>query len=113
MKRFAFSMLLSLSLSCLFSVAVVGQEQTPGCQFNIAGTWPSSTGGQINPTRERFAANGVMTELSRNSSDALQGTGKSRYKLDDPKKPKAMIVTTKGKSGHASTSTTLEIEAID
>lgn len=113
MKRSVFLMLLGLSVSFIFSVAVFGQEQPQGCQFNIAGTWQSSTNGQVNAIRERFAANGVMTELSLNSSEQWQATGKSRYKLDDPKKPKAIIVTTMGKSGHDAESTRLEIETLD
>ncbi len=113
MKRFVCSILLSLSLSFMFSAAIAGQEQPQGCQFSIAGTWQSSTGGQINPIRERFGSNGVMTELSRSGADAWQVTGKSRYKLDDPKKPKALIVTRSEKGSSLPENTTLEIEALD
>ncbi|HEY7402060.1 MAG TPA: hypothetical protein VIB39_00935 [Candidatus Angelobacter sp.] len=113
MKRSAF-LLLCLCFSFLMPATIAGQEQPQGCQFNIAGTWQSSTGGQLNPTRERFGSNGVITELSRNSSDEWKASGKSRYKLDDPKKPKAMTVTTKGKDGHGPESnTTVKVETFD
>lgn len=113
MKRSVFVLLLSLSVSFLFSAAMAGQGQSQSCQFNIAGTWQSSTGGQLSPMREHFGSNGVMTELSRNGSEEWKAAGKSRYKLDDPKKPKTIIVTTKGKDGHGPESNTLEIETFD
>jgi hypothetical protein len=65
----------------------------------------------LNPVREHFG-NGVMTELSRNTTDQWKAARKSHYKLDDPKKPKTMIVTIKG-DGHGSVSNTLEIETFD
>jgi len=112
MKRSVYFAFLGLSLSFLFSAAI-SQERPQGCQFNITGTWQSSTDGQVKALREHFAGNGVMTELARNGSDQWQATTRSRYKLDDAKKPKTMIVTTMGTHGHAAERTTLEIESLD
>ena len=53
-----------------------------------------------------------MTELSRNSSDKgseWQATGKSTYKLDDPKAPKAITITPTDKNASA----TLQIKTFD
>jgi hypothetical protein len=116
MKRLALSILLVFSLCVLFPATIAGQEQQPGCQFNIAGTWQSSTSGQMNPSRERFGSNGVMTELSLNSSGKghdWEPTGKSRYKLDNPKAPKAMILTKVEEGGRLSAGATLEITTFD
>jgi hypothetical protein len=68
MKRFALRFSLFLVVSNLLPMASVGQEQQKGCEFNIVGTWQSSTGGQMSPLRQRFGSDGVMTELSRDSS---------------------------------------------
>lgn len=114
MKRFAFATSLIFSLFLVFPIAFAGQEPSEGCRFNIAGTWQSSTGGQINPTRERFGPNGVMTELSRNTSGKgpeWQMTGKSRYRLDNHQSPKIMTWE-KGGDRH-SPRTTLEVKAFD
>ena len=96
----------------LFPATLAGQEQQSGCTFDIGGTWQSSTDGQMNPKRVRFGSNGVMTELSRNSSDKgseWQATGKSTYKLDDPKAPKAITITPTDKNASA----TLQIKTFD
>jgi hypothetical protein len=116
MKRFIFSMLLSCFLSCLFSAAVLGQEHSQGCQFNIAGTWQSSTDGQVNPTRASFGSHGVMTELSRNTS--VKGlewkpSAKYKYRLDDAKVPKTIILTKAAKGNELSSGTTLEVKTFD
>jgi hypothetical protein len=116
MKRFALSILLVFSLCVLFPATIAGQEQQPGCQFNIAGTWQSSTSGQMNPTRARFGSNGVMTELSRNSSGKgheWEPTGKSSYRLDNPKAPRAMILTKVEKSDQLSVGNTFEVRTFD
>lgn len=116
MKWFAFLFSLVSVFLGLFLSAVVGQEQQKACQFNIAGTWQSSTGGQMNPTRQRFGSNGAVTELSRNSSDKgseWQATGKAKYRLDDPKKPQAIMLTPIDKSGGFSAGTPLQIKTFD
>jgi hypothetical protein len=116
MKRFAFRSGLVLFFLGLFPSAFVGQEQQNACQFNIAGTWQSSTDGQLSATRQRFASTGVTTELSRNRSNKgseWHATGKATYKLDDPKTPKAIIVTPIDKSGRFSVNTTLPIKTFD
>jgi len=116
MKRFAFVSSSVLAFLGLFSSALVGQEQQKACQFKITGTWQSSTDGQKNPTRQRFGSNGVVTELSRNSSDKgseWQVRGNSTYRLDDPKTPKAIILTPIDKSGRFSGDTTLQIKTFD
>jgi hypothetical protein len=103
-----------LILPGLFSRAVA-QEQPPSCQFNIAGTWQSSTDGQINPSRLRFGADGFATELSRTAEkgSAWHATGKSRYKLDDPKAPKAIMFTPIDKSGQAAAGTPFRVKTFD
>ncbi|MGC2398777.1 MAG: hypothetical protein WA510_03290 [Acidobacteriaceae bacterium] len=112
MKRLAFLFFLVLVSLSLFPAALAGQEQQTGCTFDIGGTWQSFTDGQMNPKRTRFGSNGVMTELFRNSSDKgseWQATGKSTYKLDDPKAPKALTITPIDKNASA----TLQIKTFD
>jgi hypothetical protein len=116
MKRSALSISMMFSLLILFPRAMAGQEHPQACQFNIAGTWQSSTGGLMNPLRERFGSNGVMTELSRKSlgkGSEWQPTGKSRYRLDNAKAPKAMILTKVEKGTQLSVGATLEIRTFD
>lgn len=116
MKRFAFLIfLLSCFFLVIFSALLVAQDRYEGCPFSLNGTWRSTTDGQMNPTLARFA-NGVMTELSRNTSgkgSEWQATSRSKYRLDDPKKPKSMILTKVQKSGGLSVGTTLEIKTFD
>lgn len=114
MKRFQTAMLMAFLV--LSSAAIVAQERDNFCQFNIAGTWQSSTDGQVSASRFRFSAKGVMTELAPNSS----GKGPewkpaeiSRYRLDDPKAPKTLTLTKSAKGGQTAAPTTLEIEARD
>jgi hypothetical protein len=112
MKRLALLFSLVLVSLSLFPATLAGQEQQTGCTFDIGGTWQSSTDGQMNPKRMRFGSNGVMTELSRNGSDKgseWQATGKSTYKLDDPKMPKALTITPINKNASA----TLQIKTFD
>jgi hypothetical protein len=112
MKRLAFLFSLALVSLSLFPATLAGQEPETGCTFDIGGTWQSSTDGQMNPKRMRFGSNGVMTELSRNSSDKgsdWQATGKSTYKLDDSKAPKALTITPVDKNASA----TLQIKTFD
>lgn len=116
MKRFSFLFSLVLVFAGLFPMAFVGQAQQKTCQLNIAGTWQSSTGGQMNPTRQRFGSNGVVTELARNGSEKSsewQVAGKATYSLDDPKRPKTLITTPIDKRGRFSTDTTLQIKTFD
>ena len=119
MKRFASPFWL-ISFLVLLPRAVVGQEQQNACQLNIAGTWQSSTDGQVSPARQRFGSNGVVTELSRHSSEKSSekgaewhATGKAKYKLDDPKAPKAIMVTPLDNRGSFSVDTTLPIKTFD
>lgn len=115
MKRFAFPISLLLVLLVVLPVALVAQDHYAGCPFSLNGTWRSSTDGQQNSALVRFS-NGVMTELSRNTSGKgpeWEETSKSRYRLDDPKKPGAMILTKIDKGKGLSTGATLEIKAFD
>lgn len=115
MKRFAVSIPLFFFLFATFPTLLAGQDHYKGCPFSLTGTWRSSTDGQLNPTLARFS-NGVMTQLARNTSGTgpeWQPVSKSTYRLDDPKKPTAMIVTEVQKGGGLSTGTTLEIKAFD
>jgi hypothetical protein len=116
MKRLVFLTSSVLAFVSLFAAAFVGQEKPDGCEFNIAGTWQSSTDGQMSPTRERFGPDGVVTELARNQSSkgsAWHATGKAKYKLDDPKVPKAIAVTPIDKSGRFLVDTTLRVKTFD
>jgi hypothetical protein len=114
MKRLAFSLVLILLAS--FPIALLGQEEQKACQFNILGTWQSSTDGRTSRTRHRFESNGIVTELSRSSSEKgseWQARNKSTYKLDDPKAPKAIVLTPLDKSVRSSDSATLRITTFD
>jgi hypothetical protein len=116
MKRLTFLFSLVLVFPGLFTIASAGQEQQKGCELNLTGTWESSTGGQMNPLRQRFGPNGIMTELSRNNSDKgpqWQTAGKFTYKLDNPKAPKFMMITPIDKNGRASADAKLQIETFD
>jgi hypothetical protein len=116
MKRLIFVLSLGLISVGLFPRTLVGQDQTNACQLNIAGTWESSTDGQSSTTRQRFSSSGVVTELSRNSSSKdseWHATGKATYKLDDPKTPKALIVSPLDKKGQFSADATLPIKTFD
>lgn len=114
MKRLAF--LFSLTLVLLFSLpdSLLGQAERNACEFNILGTWQSSTDGQMSPTRYRFGPNGVVTELSQAGSrkgSEWQARDKSRYKLDDPKQPKTIDLTPVDKSSQPSINTTASTTA--
>jgi hypothetical protein len=116
MKRLAFPFSLTLILLFLLPGALLSQVEQSACQFNILGTWQSSTDGHINPKRHRFGSNGVVTELSRAGSSKgseWQVRGKSNYKLDDPKGPKALSLAPLDKGGQSSTATTLRITTFD
>lgn len=115
MKRFAFLLSPLLFLSS-FPISLTAQEQQNSCQFDISGTWQSSKDGRVNPTRLRFGPNGAVTELSRKSSDKAsewQASGKSTYKLDNPKSPKALVMTSINKTGQSPVDATLQIKAFD
>jgi len=116
MKRFALLSSSILAFLSLFSIAFVAQEKPDRCEFNIAGTWQSSTDGQVSPTRERFGSDGVMTELARNQSgkgSAWRATSKAKYKLNDPKAPKTIVVNPIDKTGRFSVDTTLRLKTFD
>jgi len=115
MYRSSLPVLLAFCLSGLLPVATVGQEPSPSCKFTIAGIWQSTTNGHLNPTRERFGSNGVMTELSANASNRpeWQTTAKFNYRLDNAKEPKALILTKAEKSGRLSAGSRLEITTFD
>ena len=115
MKRFAFPVSLIFCCVAMFPTAFQGQDHYKGCPFDLTGTWRSSTSGQANPTLARFS-HGLMTELSHNTSGQgpeWQATSKSTYRLDDAKKPTAMILTKVEKGGGLSVGATLEIKAFD
>src|SRR5258708_2233502 len=91
-KRFILSIWLVIIL-VLASSAAFAQEDQKACEFNIVGTWQSTSGGHANPTLLRFSRNGTCTVLSRNGSGQgpeWQATHSSRFKLDKPKTPKAI-----------------------
>jgi hypothetical protein len=116
MKRFAFRFSLVLFFLGLFPSAFLGQEHPNVCQFNIAGTWQSSTDGQTSPTRQHFGYDGVVTELALKSSakgSEWQATSKAKYKLDDPKMPQAVMLTPIDKNGRLSAATPLKIRTFD
>jgi hypothetical protein len=115
MKRFVFPVSVIFCCLAIFPIFVKGQDHFKGCPFDLAGTWRSSTGGQENPTLARFS-NGVMTELSRNNTGQgpeWQAISKSKYRLDDAKKPGTMILTKMEKGGGLSVGTTLKIKSFD
>jgi hypothetical protein len=95
-----------LSLLILFPTLLISQEQN-GCQFNISGTWQSSTDSH---TRLRFGPNGSVTGLGRDEekNSPWQVTSKSTFKLDDPKAPKNLILTSAEK-----TPTSFDIKTFD
>jgi hypothetical protein len=77
---------------------IFAQEEPKSCDFNIVGTWQSTTAGHTNPTRLRFERNGTATVLSRNTSGQgadWQPTDVSIFKLDNPKDPKAIHLAPK------------------
>lgn len=115
MKRFVFPVSTIFCCLAMFPIALRGQDHFKGCPFDLTGTWRSSTAGQPNPTLARFS-NGVMTQLSR--SNAGQGSewqtaSKSKYRLDDPKKPGAMILTKMEEGGGLYVPTILKIKSFD
>jgi len=69
--------------------ALLAQDDQKACEFNIVGTWQSTSNGHTNPTLLRFARNGTATVLSRNGTES-QATDTSTFKLDNPKAPKAV-----------------------
>ncbi len=121
MKRFAFpfsSVLIFLFIfpGTLLSQEGPSQEEQKACQFNILGTWQSSTDGRIDPTRHRFASNGIVTELASSNSKKIpewQARSQSTYRLDDPKAPKAISLTPIDQSGRSSETGTLRITTFD
>ncbi|MBZ5505351.1 MAG: hypothetical protein LAO78_07680 [Acidobacteriia bacterium] len=95
MKQFVFAISFVLLFLSACPIAAA-QEEQKSCDFNIVGTWQSTTGGHSNPTLLRFAPNGIATVLERNSSGAgpeWQAGEKSRYKLENPKAPKGIRLT--------------------
>jgi hypothetical protein len=116
MKRLALLFSFVLTSLLLLPVASLGQEQQQACQLNVLGTWRTSTEGRTTPTRYRFSSNGIVTELSRSSStkgSEWQAGNKSTYKLDDPKTPKAIVLTPIDNRGQSSNSVPLRITTFD
>jgi hypothetical protein len=85
------------------------QEDQKSCEFNIVGTWQSTTGGHANPTLLRFERNGTATVLSRNGTE-WQATDSSIFKLDNPRTPKAIHLSPKNNPEQM---TSLEITQFD
>lgn len=99
MKR---SILFVAALAFLLPVysAAQPQESQKSCEFNIVGTWQSTTGGHANPTRLRFEKSGTATVLSRNTSGQgpeWQAGDSSNFKLDNPKAPMAIHLAPQGR----------------
>jgi hypothetical protein len=116
MKRFAYFFSFVVVCLSLFPGVPVGQGQDKACQFNILGTWQLSTDGHVNPTRERFGSGGIVTELSRHSSDKSsewQVGSKSTYKLDNPKTPKELNIDSIDKDRRPSALSALQITTFD
>ncbi len=114
MKRLVFLFSLVVIFLCLLPAVVVGQDSA--CQFNILGTWQSSTDGQVNPIRLRFGSTGTVTELTQRKSEKgseWQARSKSKYKLDNSKAPKTMVLTPVDKSGQSSLNSSLQITTFD
>ena len=115
MKWFTFPAYLVFCCVALFPVALKSQDSYQGCSFTLNGTWRSSTAGQTNPTLMRFS-DGIVTELSRSTSGhgtEWRARRKSKYSLDDPKKPATMVLTNMDNANGLSAGTTLEIKAFD
>lgn len=89
--------------------SVLAQEDQKACEFNIVGTWQSTSNGHTNPTLLRFARNGTATVLSRNGTE-WQATDTSTFKLDNPKAPKAIHLAPTNNPGQV---TSLEITQHD
>lgn len=89
--------------------SVLAQEDQKACEFNIVGTWQSTSNGHANPTLLRFARNGTATVLSRNGTE-WQATDTSTFKLDNPKAPKAIHLAPTNNPGQV---TSLEITQHD
>jgi hypothetical protein len=80
--------------------SVLAQEDKKACDFNIVGTWQSTSNGHTNPTLLRFARNGTATVLSRNNSGngtEWQATDTSTFRLDNPKAPTAIHLSPQGR----------------
>ena len=104
------SVILVLGAASAFAVT---QEDQKACEFNIVGTWQSTTSGHTNPSRLRFDRNGTATVLSRNVSNQgpeWQATDTSNFKLDNPKAPTAIHLALKG---HPDQVTSLQITQHD
>jgi len=116
MKQIVFRVCLVLAFPGLLQITVAGQEKEKSCTFNIGGTWQSYTDGRLSPLRQRFGADGVMTELTRHSSDKGSEwvpANKSTFKLDNPKAPKVLTLSPVGKGRGSSGSTVLQIKTFD
>jgi len=111
MKRSVLFLAAVLIFPACFSAFAL--EDQKACEFNIAGTWQSTTGGHANPTRLRFDRSGTATVLSHNltgSGPEWQPSDSSAFKLDNPKAPKAIRLFPKN---NPEQQTTLEITQYD
>jgi hypothetical protein len=116
MKQIVLRLCVVLAIPGLLHITVAGQEKEKACTFNIVGTWQSYTDGRLSPIRQRFGADGVMTELTRHSSDKGSEwvpTSKSTFKLDNPKTPKLITLSPVDKGRALSGSTALQIKTFD
>jgi hypothetical protein len=96
-------LIISVAMTLLSTHAsVLAQEDKKACDFNIVGTWQSTSNGHTNPTLLRFARNGTATVLSRNNSGngtEWQATDTSTFRLDNPKAPKAIHLAPQNRPG--------------
>jgi hypothetical protein len=91
MKKSAiFSTLLLIFLAA--STTSLAQE---GCEFDIIGTWKSTT--TADAVVYRFTPDGVVTVLSGQGSEP-QEIARATYELDDPKAPKSIALTVTDKN---------------
>ena len=112
MKRYIQLIVPVLFIAAMFPAATA-QEEKKACEFSIVGTWQSTTGGHVNPTRLRFERNGTATVLSLNASGQLpewQPTDASNFRLDNPKAPTGIHLWP---SGHPDQVTSMEISQHD
>ncbi len=93
MKRSA--ILYALIFICLGATGTTFGQQS--CDFNIIGTWRTSTSeGTDSPWLYQFTSDGMVTAFTRSGSgegSARQVVGRAAYELDDPETPKSIKFT--------------------
>jgi hypothetical protein len=113
MKRAIIFFSLVVILLPAYKALTAQEDRKAACDFNIVGTWQSTSGGHANPTLLRFSRNGMATVLSRNNSGngaEWQATDSSSFKLDNPKSPKSIHLSPKN---NPEQETALEITQFD